>query len=424
MTIFKALSSLPLWQRVRATVQAWLTLKSNPPINESSAVAPILQHGRMQVLFAMNRMLFALCTGLWLLYTMRSTNINLAATSAFGAIIVLLGLLSLERVDYKVRAISLGVCIYASAIIDFTFYGIHFIGTVFLFGLAIYTLTFSNRRIALYVLLFSSITLAAFIWMIGAGVFEPALDLLQPKAYTNTNAILWPLTFAMSVFGSLMLANALLDLIQSAWQSERESVEKLAQKSAELNISLEREQDMATALQRSLEKEMGLNALRSQVVTTVSHEFRTPLTVINTSADLLHAYADRMSPEKRHRQFERIKSAVQQLDSLLKQVTAVEGARSGLAQPEAHVTLPFNQFSAELSHFILNQFDLFDFIEVESDSADTTPISVDRSSINRLCQLIVGNSVKFDSTRVSIDIAHQRGYLIVRIEDNGIGVPP
>lgn len=52
-------------------------------------------------------------------------------------------------------------------------------------------------------------------------------------------------------------------------------------------------------LSRSLENEKNLNELKSRFVTTASHEFRTPLSTILSSAYLLEKYNDTQEVEKR-----------------------------------------------------------------------------------------------------------------------------
>lgn len=63
-------------------------------------------------------------------------------------------------------------------------------------------------------------------------------------------------------------------------------------------------------LKRMLERERDLMEMKSQFITTVSHEFRTPLMVIQSSGDLLRTSYERMTREQRERHFEKIDTAL------------------------------------------------------------------------------------------------------------------
>ena len=60
----------------------------------------------------------------------------------------------------------------------------------------------------------------------------------------------------------------------------------------------ERKQAEAELL-RTLDREKGLGRLRSNFVSMVSHEFRTPLGIIQSSAEILEDYLDQLEPSER-----------------------------------------------------------------------------------------------------------------------------
>ena len=66
-----------------------------------------------------------------------------------------------------------------------------------------------------------------------------------------------------------------------------------------------------------LQRETGLNNLRSAIITTISHEFRTPLAVIQSSSEALTRYADRLNADQRQRSFTSVGSSVRRLTGLL-----------------------------------------------------------------------------------------------------------
>jgi signal transduction histidine kinase len=69
-----------------------------------------------------------------------------------------------------------------------------------------------------------------------------------------------------------------------------------------------------------LEREYQVSAMKTRFISVTSHEFRTPLTAIMTSAELLANHHDRLAPEKRKQYFERIFASLQRMTVMLDDV--------------------------------------------------------------------------------------------------------
>ncbi len=81
-------------------------------------------------------------------------------------------------------------------------------------------------------------------------------------------------------------------------------------------------------LRESLEKERALSLLRSTFIDTISHEFRTPLTGINTSAELLQRYDKVMNHDERVMHLEAIRNRVQEIVELVARFTTQSSMRN------------------------------------------------------------------------------------------------
>ncbi|MEL6865588.1 MAG: PAS domain S-box protein, partial [Bacteroidota bacterium] len=82
-------------------------------------------------------------------------------------------------------------------------------------------------------------------------------------------------------------------------------------------------------LAQSLDKERELGELKSRFVSMASHEFRTPLSAILSSADLIRRYIDKDMTEKMPKHIGRIKSSVNNLTSILNDFLSLEKLESG-----------------------------------------------------------------------------------------------
>ena len=70
-------------------------------------------------------------------------------------------------------------------------------------------------------------------------------------------------------------------------------------------------------LKLSLEKEIEVNDMKSRFVSMASHEFRTPLSAVLSSASLLSKYTKEEEQQKRDKHIVRIKDSVKHLNDIL-----------------------------------------------------------------------------------------------------------
>jgi len=76
-------------------------------------------------------------------------------------------------------------------------------------------------------------------------------------------------------------------------------------------------------LWRTLQSEKRLNEVRAQFISLASHEFRTPLTTILSSAELMELLGAKITDDKREMHLQRIKSAARHMTSLLSDVLLI-----------------------------------------------------------------------------------------------------
>jgi PAS domain S-box-containing protein len=73
-------------------------------------------------------------------------------------------------------------------------------------------------------------------------------------------------------------------------------------------------------LRKTLEKERKLSELKSRIITTISHEYRTPLTIILSSAQFLEKYSHKITEERKLIHLKRIQSSSKHLADLVSDV--------------------------------------------------------------------------------------------------------
>lgn len=173
-----------------------------------------------------------------------------------------------------------------------------------------------------------------------------------------------------------------------------------------------------------LAKERELSELKSQFITLVSHEFRTPLTIINTSSELLERYAERLTQEKRDRHLRNIRTAIEHITGLLDDVVLAGSAQADLVQTD-YQSFDLQQFVGELINTYINTHhppqDIL-FLPV----GDHETVVSDKQLIRHIVINLLQNAVVYspaDST-IMVHLRHYPTYTLLRISDQGIGIPP
>ncbi|MDB6112624.1 MAG: hypothetical protein JWR69_4374, partial [Pedosphaera sp.] len=147
----------------------------------------------------------------------------------------------------------------------------------------------------------------------------------------SANASQWIVLIGGSALSFLL---CFLFAAQARLRLEAEQAnENILQRDAEinsLNRDLEGKITARTAeLNEALAEEKELNRLKSNFISMVTHEIRTPLALILGASEILSRYLDRLAPEKRTGHLRTIDSAVQRMSALLEDVLLFSKAEAG-----------------------------------------------------------------------------------------------
>lgn len=174
---------------------------------------------------------------------------------------------------------------------------------------------------------------------------------------------------------------------------------------------------------KALEKERELSELRSGFVSLVSHEFRTPLTAIQSSAELLERYTNKLSDEKKQIHRRRIQNAVQRMTQLLDDVLTIGKAEAGKLkfEPSPMDLVAFCRELVESLQMSAQPLHKINFVAVGGGS----DAQMDEKLLSHILTNLLSNAVKYSTEGgiVQFDVVCDRTRAIFRIQDNGIGIP-
>lgn len=202
--------------------------------------------------------------------------------------------------------------------------------------------------------------------------------------------------------------------------------ENVNQRTYELQSMIERLNDEIKereVAEKTAHKERSMNQLKSKFIATVSHEFRTPLTIIRTSADLLSTYSQRLSEDDKSKYLQRVVQTTDYLNLVLQNILYL--------QDQDNQLLGSSSFEANLKEILDELLIIFKYNskvkgQFEFEISDNN-ITIFQSSgiIKTIFSNIIHNSVIYnkDNNIIKIKINHDKEFIYFEVEDQGIGIP-
>lgn len=174
---------------------------------------------------------------------------------------------------------------------------------------------------------------------------------------------------------------------------------------------------------KALEKERELNELKTKFVSIASHEFRTPLSTVLSSASLVAQYKERGDLEKIDKHIQRIKSSVNHLTSILNDFLSLgklEEGRVDTVLELIDVKNFLDEVSEELRPILKDGQD----ISMECSWPEVTFIT-DRRLLRNVLFNLISNASKYSNTHKTIYVRCEKSdnNMVLSVRDEGIGIP-
>lgn len=212
--------------------------------------------------------------------------------------------------------------------------------------------------------------------------------------------------------------------------------ERVAERTAELAASEEN-------LRVALDAERQLNLLKTSFVGMVSHEFRTPLGIIQTATELLARHQEKLSSEQRAQYTGSILNAVQRMTGMMEHIlllSRMDSGRVALSLTTINLTEWLPRVVNELlsscpSKVFCTDGDIRSIAEacparhmIEWEIAEHEALRhvvVDEALMHHIVGNLFSNACKYSPAGSPIEIAlhHQEPHLVLSIRDHGVGIP-
>lgn len=174
---------------------------------------------------------------------------------------------------------------------------------------------------------------------------------------------------------------------------------------------------------KSLERERELNELKSRFVSMASHEFRTPLSTILSSASLIGRYEEKDQQDKRDKHIFKIKSSVQNLTNILNNFLSIEKVERGQVQAEM-LEMDLKELMEETVDEMKDVLKYNQELVKEFTLAKKIIYSDPRLLKNILINLL-SNASKYsgEDQKIILNVTTTNKKMTIKVQDFGIGIP-
>ncbi len=214
----------------------------------------------------------------------------------------------------------------------------------------------------------------------------------------------------------LIYRNHLEDLVKAR-------TEELNKVNEYLKIEIEKEKEYELMLQEALEKEKELNEMKSRFISTTSHEFRTPLTSVLSSTELLQRYHNKWSEDKKNEHFNRIQKSVEYLTKLLDDVLTLSRTETGKISYNPEL-INLKNFADECINDVKSLFSNEHNLLLNY-KTKIKEFNLDPKLMKFIFNNLLSNAAKYSphGGKIGFEISTDRKHLIIKVSDEGIGIP-
>ncbi len=188
-------------------------------------------------------------------------------------------------------------------------------------------------------------------------------------------------------------------------------------------LDISQQKELEKKLTAALQKEKELNQLKSRFISTASHEFRTPLTAILSSIDLLEINRKKNNLERYYVHIEKVKKAIHYMTELLDDVLTINRTETGKLEFKPEY-FELNVFTKEI--FEENKATAKVTHEMELNlPQENLEIYADKKLLKLIMANLLSNAIKYSPKggKVKMDVMVNEMNLHLHVTDEGFGIP-
>lgn len=197
------------------------------------------------------------------------------------------------------------------------------------------------------------------------------------------------------------------------------------EKYVSVRFNITEQKELQNQLERSLEKEKELGKLKSRFVSTASHQFRTPMTIIQSNSELLNIItqnSDENIKRKLGKATARIKSEVMRMTTLMNEILILGKISAG--------KMDVKKSSTNILSVCEELCEKYNSIQTDNRKVEFNVIGeareviVDQELMDHAISNLLSNAFKYsEKENPVLDLIFDKDEFTIHVKDKGIGIP-
>lgn len=238
------------------------------------------------------------------------------------------------------------------------------------------------------------------------------------QGHTNTRLNLGYRFIPRELYSLLTSFNKMAENVSSA---EKELTDHRDNLQTQVDEATSELKIQAAELQEALKKEKELSALQRQFVSMVSHEFRTPLALIDSSAQLIKRRAHSITPCETIEKIESIRAAIQRMTRLLESTLTA----SMLDEGRININVKECRVDKVLTEICSNHQRLTSEHKIDCKFGELpTTMTADAAALEQIFNNLLSNAIKYspDSSLIEVFAEQDDDQIVIQVRDFGLGI--
>jgi signal transduction histidine kinase len=191
-----------------------------------------------------------------------------------------------------------------------------------------------------------------------------------------------------------------------------------------VNVDIDDRKRAEVELLAAVQREKELSEMKSKFVSTASHEFRTPLATMLSSAELLEHYSDSLGADEKRNLLQTIQNSAKRMSEMIDDVLTLGRAESGVLKLNLGPT-----DLRELCERVVAEFRIAQgrqHVITLDDRFDRLEAMMDERLLRHILNNLLSNAVKYSppGSEVTFVLERRDENVAIEIQDRGIGIPP